>query len=370
MSGAPGDTIDPKPRHRRPEAGARTVPVSAPPAEGVAVHASTSRYAAKIELDRINDPHVLAVGRVPANSSVLDLGLADGSVAAVLKAMGCRSWGVEIDPSAAESARRVCEEVAVEDLNHLDLGALFEGRRFDVVLMLDVLEHLPDPAAVLRGVGSVLASGGWGVISLPNVAHVSVRLSLLSGRFAYSDVGLLDRTHLRFFDRAGVDQLLHEAGWGMLELVRVTQTLANSEIKVEGADPDLVRELESDIEGLTYQFVVCVAPLGSAAFENPPVLPAAIAQAGYRRLEGELRNLYSREIPRLETEIAVLQASVASFQTEVASFQTEVASLQTERTAMHEANLGLQNDLDGLRDSRIFRWSAPARKLFHRLGHR
>ncbi len=311
--------------------------------------ASTSRYAAKIELDRINDPHVLAVGRVPANSTVLDLGVADGSVAVVLKAMGCRVWGVEIDPVAAEAAKLVCEDVAVEDLNHLDLAAHFEGRKFDVVLMLDVLEHLPDPAAVLRRVGAVLADGGWGVISLPNVAHVSVRLSLLGGRFAYSDVGLLDRTHLRFFDRAGVDVLLDQAGWGMFELVRVTQALATSEIKVDGADPDLVRELEADIEGLTYQFVVCAAPLGSSVFESPPVLPAAAVQAGYRRLEGELRNLYSREIPRLETELA---------------------SLRAENATLHDDNLALHDHLHRLRNSRFFRWSAPARRLLRFLRHR
>jgi 2-polyprenyl-3-methyl-5-hydroxy-6-metoxy-1,4-benzoquinol methylase len=144
------------------------------------------------------------VGRVPANSSVLNLGVADGSVASVLRAMGCHVWGVEIDPVAAACAKRICEDVAVEDLNQLDFASRFEGRRFDVVLMLDVLEHLPDPAAVLRHVGSVLAEGGWAVISLPNVAHVSVRLSLLEGRFSYNDMGLLDRTHLGFFDRAGV----------------------------------------------------------------------------------------------------------------------------------------------------------------------
>jgi len=149
-----------------------------------AAAASASRYAAKIELDRISDPHVLAVGRVPANSSVLNLGVADGSVASVLRAMGCHVWGVEIDRWPPRCAKRICEDVAVEDLNQLDFASRFEGRRFDVVLMLDVLEHLPDPAAVLRHVGSVLAEGGWAVISLPNVAHVSVRLSLLEGRSA------------------------------------------------------------------------------------------------------------------------------------------------------------------------------------------
>ncbi len=179
---------------------------------------AASRYTADLNLRGVNDAHILAIGRVPANSRVLDLGVADGSVATLLKDMGCRVWGVELDPVAAEAARVVCEEVVVSDLNTLDLAQRFQGQQFDVVLMLDVLEHLSDPVAVLGRLKPVLAEGGWGVISLPNVAHLSLRLSLLQGNFTYTDVGLLDRTHLRFFDRAGVDDLLEQAGWGMFDI--------------------------------------------------------------------------------------------------------------------------------------------------------
>jgi len=274
---------------------------------------SASRYAAALDLRNINDSHVVAVGRVPARSRVLDLGTADGSVAALLRGMGCRIWGVEIDPAAAEAARAVCEEVAVDDLNQLDLATRFEGIRFDVVLMLDVLEHLADPAAVLARVGSVLADGGWGVISLPNVAHASVRLALLEGRFSYMDTGLLDRTHLRFFDRAGVEDLLRQAGWGMFEMVRLISPLGSTEIQVSNPDPVLVRQLASDIEALTYQFVLCAAPLGSVALEHNPVLPAAIAQAAYLELQEQVRTstvdarLLSDVLERLAT---IRQASM------------------------------------------------------------
>jgi predicted RNA methylase len=65
---------------------------------------SPSRYTAHMDLRDVNDAHILAVGRVPAGSRVLDLGVADGSVAGVLKAMGCRVWGVELDAVAAEEA--------------------------------------------------------------------------------------------------------------------------------------------------------------------------------------------------------------------------------------------------------------------------
>lgn len=308
--------------------------------------AEASRYTADVNLRSVNDPHVLALGRVPAKSRVLDLGAADGSVAGVAREMGCRVWGVDIDPVAAEAARRVCEDVVVADLNQLDLAKAFEGLRFDIILMLDVLEHLTDPSAVLRRAVSVLAEGGWAIISVPNVAHISVRLSLLGGRFTYTDLGLLDRTHLRFFDRAAVDDLLHDAGWGMFELARVTRRFGTTEIRIDGADPDLVRKLESDIEGRTYQFIISAAPLDSDVLKDPPALPAAAAQAAYLEVEEELcglRELRDAVVPRLQHESASLRAT----------------------------NRALQEEVKGLRNSKVIRWSRPARMMYYALrGHR
>ena len=275
-----------------------------------------SRYTAELNLRGVNDAHVLAIGRVPANSKVLDLGLADGSIAAMLKDMGCGVWGVEIDQAAAEVAGAVCEEVVVADLNDMDLAERFGGQRFDVILMLDVLEHLSDPAAVLRRAKSVLAEGGWGIISLPNVAHLSLRLALLQGHFSYTDVGLLDRTHLRFFDRAGVDDLLRQAGWAMFDLARVTRRLGTTEIEVDDVDPELVGRLESDAEALTYQFVVSAAPTGSALLERPPVLPAAVAQGALLEAEAHiadldeaLRRLRLVHLPDLSEQLATIRDS-------------------------------------------------------------
>ena len=288
-----------------------------------------SRYAADIDLAIVNDVHVLAVGRVPARSRVLDLGAADGSVAAVLKRMGCHVTAVEIDPVAAASARTVCDDVVVADLNELGFLARFGRGRFDVVLMLDVLEHLLDPAAVLARAGTVLADGGWGVISLPNIAHVSVRLALLKGNFRYTDVGLLDRTHLRFFDREGVDELLRASGWGMFELVRSMRPWGTTEIHFPDADPELVRQIESDPEGLTYQFLISAAPRTSSALSHPPLLPAAAAQAAYLEQGSELGRLRdafaatAAERDRLEVRLAATTADGELVRSELAHLQAK-----------------------------------------------
>lgn len=273
---------------------------------------SPSRYTAHMDLRGINDAHILAVGRVPAGSRVLDLGAADGSVASVLTAMGCRVRAVERDPEAAEAARRHCEEVLVADLDAADTFDHFEDGQFDVVLMLDVLEHLADPARVLERVGRLLAPGGWGVISLPNVAHISLRLELLEGRFVYRDAGLLDRTHLRFFDRPGVDQLLEDAGWKLFDLERVTRRLGTTEIQLEDPDPNLVNQISTDPEALTYQFVVSAAPEHSKVHDSPPVLPAAVAQRVALEVIGwaeHLQSVIDHGVPDLAWQLQHIHAA-------------------------------------------------------------
>lgn len=234
---------------------------------------------APIDLGWVNDAHVLAVGRVPAGSRVLDLGTGDGAVPAVLRRMGCTVRAVERDPVAAEVARRSCDQVVVADLERLDLVETFGEQSADVVLLLDVLEHLTDPAATLRRVRDVLSPTGWAVISLPHVGHGSVRLALLAGRWRYTERGLLDRSHLRFFDVDAKDALLAAAGMVQLGLQRVLRPVAATEIDVAGADAALVERLSSDLDALTYQFVLTAVPEGSKLVDDPPLLPAAAAQA-------------------------------------------------------------------------------------------
>ena len=301
------------------------------------------KYTADIDLGAPNDSHVLAVGQVPANSRVLDLGIADGSVARVLGRMGCTVSGVEIDPFAADLARSVSKgDVIVGDLNTFEFTEEFRGKHFDVVLMLDVLEHLVDPAAVLGRLTPVVAEGGWGVVSLPNIAHVSARLALLEGHFTYTETGLLDRTHLRFFDRDGIDDLLADAGWGLFDLVRVTRRLGTTEIPAGRPDPDLVARLESDPEGLTYQFLLSVAPLGSPVLEDPPLLPAHVAQRtlleAVRRIEEldeEVRQLRAVHVPDLDAQLSAIHGGSL----------TRRSHLKHLLAAMQENSQRLHNDL-------------------------
>ena len=147
-----------------------------------------------------------------------------------------------------------------------------------MIVAADVLEHLKDPAGTLGRLRPFLALGGYFVISLPNVAHADVRLALLQGRFAYGHLGLLDRTHLRFFTRESVDALLAEAGLSVTEIFFQQLEIGASEVTF---DPRLVpagviQAIERDPDARTYQFVV------KAVLSNA-VEPHAETDAGARR---------------------------------------------------------------------------------------
>jgi SAM-dependent methyltransferase len=88
-----------------------------------------------------------------------------------------------------------------------------EPGSFDVVLGGDVIEHLRDPAATLARLRPLLRPGGRVVLSTPNVANWAIRLSLLSGRWRYTDRGILDRSHTHLFTRATLAETLERAGY-------------------------------------------------------------------------------------------------------------------------------------------------------------
>ncbi len=127
---------------------------------------------------------------------ILDVGTASGYLGKTLRERGHSVTGIEMDPATAEKARAYYDFFHVADLETFEFPY---RREFDYILFADVLEHLRDPAAVLRRCIPALKESGKIIISVPNVANIVVRLSLLLGRFDYMDRGILDRTHFRFF---------------------------------------------------------------------------------------------------------------------------------------------------------------------------
>lgn len=146
----------------------------------------------------------------------LDVGAADGFLAELLTRQGWQVTALERDPTQAAKARGRCHEVIVADL---DAAAPRLEGTFAAIVYGDVLEHLSDPLPVLVALNRSLAPGGRVIVSVPNVAHLWVRLSLLLGRWDYAERGILDRTHLRFFTRRSFVRFLGDAGLAVEELV-------------------------------------------------------------------------------------------------------------------------------------------------------
>ena len=159
--------------------------------------------------------NTLLLNWIGREKRVLEMGCATGFFSRFIAANGCRVVGVEYDPQAAAIARSHCEQVIVGDLNVSDWKQQIVGR-FDAVVFGDVLEHLLDPLQALRECRDLLADNGTIIVSIPNVAHWSNRLSLLRGHWDYTDIGLLDRTHVRFFTVSTARQLFIDAGYQIL----------------------------------------------------------------------------------------------------------------------------------------------------------
>jgi len=154
---------------------------------------------------------------VGQDQEVLDLGCGEGILAARLQKQRNRVTGADILPHAANES--VLEQYFSVNLDQ-GIGPVIEGlqgKRFDRVLLLDILEHLHRPEVILQQCHETLRPEGRLIVSVPNIANITVRLMLLLGKFDYTERGILDKTHLRFFTRKTARRLLEENGYQIHE---------------------------------------------------------------------------------------------------------------------------------------------------------
>jgi 2-polyprenyl-3-methyl-5-hydroxy-6-metoxy-1,4-benzoquinol methylase len=167
------------------------------------------------------------------DQEILDVGCGEGHFAALIARAGNRVVGIDCLPEAARAGEM--EQYISADLDSGLAGARLAlgQRRFDLIMLQDVLEHLRSPEQMLEDCKSFLCPHGRVAVSVPNVANITVRLSLLFGRFEYRPRGILDRTHLRFFTRQSARRLLEACGY---EVIKQTVTVMPLEL-VFGLDP-------------------------------------------------------------------------------------------------------------------------------------
>jgi 2-polyprenyl-3-methyl-5-hydroxy-6-metoxy-1,4-benzoquinol methylase len=170
---------------------------------------------------------------VGSRQKILDVGCGEGFQAAEVSELGNQVTGIDLvqQPKCRASMQQYVRADLGMGLKP-SVPELIE-REFDKILLMDVIEHLPKPERVLGDCRDLLSEKGQVILSLPNVANITVRLSLLLGRFEYTERGILDKTHSRFYTRKTARRLIKDCGF---EIVRETMTVMPVEL-VLGLSP-------------------------------------------------------------------------------------------------------------------------------------
>lgn len=146
-------------------------------------------------------------------SAILELGCGSGATGRSALAAGKagRYVGIEIDKAAAEIAKLSLSETLVGDVATLDFSSFRES--FDALIASEVLEHLVDPWSALRKLHACLKPNAIVIASSPNIAHWQIIRGLLRGQFRYTEYGVMDSTHLRWFTPESYRSLFVDSGF-------------------------------------------------------------------------------------------------------------------------------------------------------------
>jgi SAM-dependent methyltransferase len=289
--------------------------------------------------------------RVPEGGSVLELGPGPGAMTQVLRARGQAVTVVENDPAAQQALQPLGVELVEADLDgRVWLDAL-EGRRFDTILACDVLEHLRQPEQVLKALAGLLQPMGSVIISLPNIAYAGVAAALRAGMFDYADKGLLDRTHLRFFTRRSIEQLLMDCGWVPIAWEANRVPVAQSEFAWYWESiPDAWRQhlLTGWADFDVYQWMVVAAPARDSR-DWATVQVRAEANQLRTQLQALQVTHAAEHASLLEHQKAFAEARqlIAQFEQELEQLRQQVRQLATDKAALEQVCSNTQATLAG-----------------------
>jgi 2-polyprenyl-3-methyl-5-hydroxy-6-metoxy-1,4-benzoquinol methylase len=156
-----------------------------------------------------------------SGASLLDVGCGPGTFLSIAREAGFPVTGVDLNPILADKARsRTNAEVVVGDF----MSAELENRRFGVITMLDLIEHVQDPVAALERCRDLLEPGGRLALYTPNHSGLIVRVAhgcyaLTRKNFSSPVIEIFDCPHVVFFDKRSLGAAVARAGLEVVHTV-------------------------------------------------------------------------------------------------------------------------------------------------------
>ena len=218
-------------------------------------------YEGDINLSCKNNSHTIMFDFIWESSRkkkghILEVGCASGYFGKILKDRGYKVWGVEISPQQASIAADRLDYVFEGSIEEFIESDHVDGIFFDYIVFGDVLEHLKNPSDVLRLCRKFLTPKGAVVASIPNVAHLSVRLMLLEGRWEYKPFGIMDDSHLRFFTRKSIVDMFSKTNYFIVNMDEVRMPVESAGIDVNASLMHATNQLIRDDDQDVFQYVV------------------------------------------------------------------------------------------------------------------
>ncbi len=311
---------------------------------------ATSRYDYQFDPDDDSTPAQIC-RLIGHGQRVLELGCAAGAMSVVLtRHYQCQLIGLEADPAAAEAARAHGIDARVANLESPDWAAGLADASFDTVLAADVLEHLHDPLGCLLQLRRLLSPQGRLVVSVPNIAHSGVLAALLCDAFPYRDTGLLDRTHVHFFTRQSLQQMLHQAGFAVTQVQTADTGPHHPEFAAywDALPPPLRQHLAGNPVGRAYQVIMQAA-----------LAPAVISKADHPHADVSLCETQP------EHDQQTWLKSVSDRLAQADALEEQLAGLQASLESMTVEREQLAKQLDAMQRSRSWRWTSFLRRKNH-----
>ncbi len=315
------------------------------------------KYDFDIDTAELNSSHMALLRRIKQGERILELGCATGYLSKILsRQMNCHVVGVDSDPQAIAKARQHCDKVIVANLERDDLQAELGDALFDVLLFADVLEHLRNPIAVLQSLKPLLKKNGRILLSIPNIAHASIRLELLQGHFDYERLGLLDETHLHFYSRDSLFNMLMDAGFVCTGIDYTVHDMADEAIcehlERMGLTPtEQTLEKFHAPEAQAYQFIVEAVPASDdvLSYRYPALQPKPLETSNifYAQKQQKIEQL-QEQLVQLQSYCNELEIQRDNMDQHVDNLQQRFSNLEQSRENLKRDNHCLSADVERL----------------------